>query len=101
MGWDMHLRTRELKQRRDSWIRGNHLSDGETPSPTGKSIGTEGKHLKLSVEGEEADLWKTGQSEYYRDGLYCGLTCPGLGHVFTAVQGGWELEHGDWRTGPG
>ena len=25
--------------------------------------------------------------------------CPGLGHVFTGVQGGWELERGDWRTG--
>ena len=25
---------------------------------------------------------------------------PGLGHVFTGVQGDWELEHGNWRTGP-
>ena len=29
----------------------------------GKSIGTEGKHLRLSEDAEAADLWQTGQSE--------------------------------------
>ena len=65
-----------------------------------KSIGIEGKHLRLSEEGEVANLWQMGQSKKYTDGLYHGPTCPRLGRVFTAVQGGWELVHGDWRTGP-
>ena len=89
----MHPRAGELKQRRDSQIRGN-------PSPTGKSIGTEGKHLRPLEEGEMADLWQMGQSEKYTDGLYHSPMCPGLGHVFTDVQGGWELVRGYWRTGP-
>ena len=55
----------------------------------GKSIGTEGKHLRLLEEGEVADLWQTGQSENYTDGLYHGPMCPGLGRVFTGVQGSW------------
>ena len=55
--------------------------------------------MRLSEEGEAADLWQTGQSEKYTNGLYCGLMCPGLGRVFTGVQGDWELERGDWRRG--
>ena len=66
----------------------------------GKSIGTEGKHLRLLEEGEVADLWQTGQSEKYTDSPYHGPTCPGPGHVFICVQGGWELVLGDWITGP-
>ena len=85
MGWDLHPGAGELKQRRDSRIKGNPLSDGETPSLMGKSIGTEGKHLRLSEEGEAAYLWQTGQSEKYTDGLYLGPTCPGMGRVFTGV----------------
>ena len=65
-----------------------------------KSIGTKGKHLRLLEEGEAAILWQTGHSEKYTDGLYCGPMSPRLGHVFTGVQGGWELVCGDWRTGP-
>ena len=34
------------------------------------------------------------------DGPYHGPTYPRLGHMFTGVQGGWELVRGDWRTGP-
>ena len=56
--------------------------------------------MRLSEEGEAADLWQTGQSEKYTDGPYHGPTCPVLGHVFTGVQGGRELDRGDWRTGP-
>ena len=60
MGWDLHPRVGELKQRRDSQIQGNPLSTGETPSLMGKSIGTEGKHLRLSEDAEAADLWQMG-----------------------------------------
>ena len=88
MGQDLHPVVGKLKQRRDSQIRGN-------PSLTGKSIGTEGKHLRLLEEGEAAHLWQMEQSQNYTESAYCGPTCPGLGHVFTGVQGGWELEHGD------
>ena len=56
--------------------------------------------MRLLEEGEAADLWLTGQSEKYTDGPYHGPVCPGLGFVFTGVQGGWELVRGDWRTGP-
>ena len=56
--------------------------------------------MRLSEEGEAADLWQTGQSEKYTDGSYHSPTYPRLGHVFTGVQGGWELVHGDWRTDP-
>ena len=56
--------------------------------------------MRLSEEGEVANGWQTGQSEKYTDGAYHAPTCPGLGRVFTGVQGGWELVHGDWRTGP-
>ena len=56
--------------------------------------------MRLSEEGEVAYLWQMGQSEKYTDGPYLGPTCPGLGRVFTGVQGGWELECGDWRTAP-
>ena len=66
----------------------------------GKLIGTEGKHLRLLQEGEVANLLQMGQSQKYTGGLYHGPTCPGLGHVFTCVQGGWELEREDWRTSP-
>ena len=55
---------------------------------------------RLSEEGEVADLWQTGQSEKYTGGLYHSPTCPRLGRVFTGVQGGWELDCGDWRTDP-
>ena len=55
--------------------------------------------MKLSEEGEAANLWQMGQSEKYTDGPYLGPRCPGLGCVFTGVQGGWELVHGDGRTG--
>ena len=75
----------ELKHRRDSQIRRNPLSDGETPSRKGKSIGTEGKHLRLSEEGEVADLWQMGQSEKYTDDQYHSPMSPGLGCVFTGV----------------
>ena len=77
----------ELKQRRDSLIWGNTLS-------TGKSIRTEGKHLRPLEEGEAADLWQMGQSGKYTDGPYLGPTCPGLGRVFSGVQEGWELVRG-------
>ena len=66
----------------------------------GKSIGTEGKHLRLSEEDEAVDQWQMGQSEKYTDAPYLGPMCPGLGRVFTGVQRGWQLVHGDWRTGP-
>ena len=95
-----HPRVGELKQRRDSRIRGNLLSNGETPSPLGKLMETEQKHLRLSEEGEVANLWQTGQRERYTDGPYHGPTWLRLGCVFTGVEGGWELVCGDWRTGP-
>ena len=98
--WDLHPRAWELKQRRDSRIRGNPLSNEENPSLTGKSTRTEGKHLRLLEEGEAADLWQTGQSEKYTDCPYFCPTCPRLRCVFIGVQGGWELVCGDWRTGP-
>ena len=66
----------------------------------GKSIGTEGKHLRLLEEDEAADLWQMGWSEKYTDGPYHSPICPRLGRVFTGVQGGWELVRGDGRTGP-
>ena len=56
--------------------------------------------MKPSEAGEVADLWQTGQGEKYTDCPYHGPTCPGLGHVFTGVQGAWELVRGDWRTSP-
>ena len=66
----------------------------------GRLSGTDGKHLKLSEEGEGADLWQMWQSEKYTDSPYHSPMCPRLGCVFTGVQGIWELVHGDWRTGP-
>ena len=39
--------------------------------------------MRLSEEGEAADLGQTGQSEKYTDGLHHSPTCPGLVHVFT------------------
>ena len=56
--------------------------------------------MRLSEEGEAANLWQTGQSEKYTEDPYHGPTCPRLGRVFTGVQGGWELVRGNWRTGP-
>ena len=56
--------------------------------------------MRLLEEGEAADLWHTGQSEKYTDSLYHRPMCPRMERVFTGVQGGWELVHGDWRTGP-
>ena len=50
--------------------------------------------MRLSEEGEAADLWQTGQSEKYTDGLYGGPVCPGLGRVFTGVQ-----DAGSWSVG--
>ena len=79
---------------------GNPLSNRDTPSPMGKSTGTEWKHLRLLEELEAADLWQTEQSENYTDGPYLSPMCPRLECVFTGVQGGWELVCGDWRTGP-
>ena len=92
-GWDLHPRVGEMKQRRDSQIWGNPLSDREINWDRRK-------HLRLSEEGEVADLWQTGQSEKYTYGPDHGSMCPRLGCVFTGVQEGWELMHGDWRTGP-
>ena len=56
--------------------------------------------MRLSEEGEAANLWQMGQGEKYTDHPYCDPTFPGLGRVFTGVQGSWELEHRDWRTDP-
>ena len=41
--------------------------------------------MRLSEEGDVADLWQMGQSEKYTDGPYHSPTCPGLGCVFTGV----------------
>ena len=56
--------------------------------------------MRLSEEGEAANKWQMGQSENYTDGPYRGPMCFRLGYVFTGVQGGWKLVHGDWRRGP-
>ena len=62
----------------------------------GKSIGTEGKHLRLLEKGEAADLWQMGQGEKYRQSVpwsyvlhtgMCVHRCArGLG------AGAWGLE---------
>ena len=67
----------------------------------GKLVGTEGKHVRLSEEGETASLWQTRQSENYTEGPCHGPLCSLLGHVSTRVHGDWELECGDWRASPG
>ena len=46
-----------------SWSRGEIPASGEAPSLMGKSVGTEGKHLRLSEEGEATNLWQMGQNE--------------------------------------
>ena len=61
---------------------------GEAPSLMGKSVGTEGEHLRLSEEGETAGLWQTGQSETYTDSLCHSPACPRLGRVSTRAHGG-------------
>ena len=82
-----------LKQRRDSRIRQNPLSNGEMPSLTGESIGTERKNLRLAEESEEADQWQTGQSEKYRQSVPRPYV-PWTGTCATGVQTGWELLQG-------
>ena len=52
--------------------------------------------MRLLEEGEAANLWQTGQSEKYTDGLYHSPTCPRLGRVSTGVQGA-----GSWCVGAG
>ena len=58
----------------------------------GKSVGTEGKHLRLSEESEVTNLWQTGQSENDTDGPYCGPTCPmGMWVHQCTWAGSWSM----------
>ena len=86
---------------RGSWSRGEVPTHGEGSTLTGKSVGTEGEHLRLLEEGEMADLWQTGQSETYTDGLRHSPARPRLGSVSASAHRGWELECGDWRANLG
>ena len=83
-----------------SWSKGDVPASRETLSLMEKLVGTEGKHIRLSEEGETANLWQTGQCENYTDSLCHNTVCPRLGCVYTSVHGGWELESGDWRANP-
>lgn len=67
----------------------------------GKSLGTEGNHLRLLDEGETAGLGQTGKSMTYTDGLCHDPVHLRLGHVSTGVHEGRELERGDWRANLG
>ena len=56
-----------------------------------KSIGPEGKNLRLSEEGEAADLWQTGHSEKY---TYVSRTVTCVHRCARALGPGvWGLEN--------
>ena len=77
----------------------------------GKSIGTEGKHLRLSEEGEVANLWQVGQSEKYADGPYhalraldwavCSQVCKGAGSWCMGTGEQARSENCCWLWGDG
>ena len=79
-----------------SWSRGEVPASRETSSPMGKSVGIEGKYLRLSEESETAGPWSTGQSENYTDGPCSGPREPDWDMcplVHTGPRAGmWELE---------
>ena len=76
-----------------SQSRGEVPASKEAPSPTGKSVGTEGEHLRLSEEGEMDGLWQTGQSGTYTNGACHSLACPSLDVCLQCTQG---LRAGTW-----
>ena len=49
-----------------SWSVGEVPAPREAHSLMGKSVGMEGKHLRLLKEDETAELWQTEESETYR-----------------------------------
>ena len=71
----------QLKQSRGS-------ASGEAPSLTGKSVGKEGEHLRLSEEGEMAGLWQIGEGETYTDSPCHSPECPRLGHEYASAHEG-------------
>ena len=54
----------------------------------GKSVGTEGEHLRLSEESETVGLWQTGQSVTYTDCPCHSPVCLRPGHVSAGVHKG-------------
>ena len=78
-------------------MRCGSCSKGEIPS--GQSVGTERKHLRLS-EGKAVDLWQSEWSENHTANPCHGPASHGQGHKSTRICS-WELEHRDWREIPG
>ena len=83
-------RVRSALGRRGSWSRGKR--------PTlGQSVGTEGKHLRLS-ENTAGNLWRSEWNENHTDNPCCGPMHSGRGCKSAGKHSGWELERRDWKA---
>ena len=97
VGWRKEGKMRRGKSRiRSALGRWGSWSRGKRPT-LGQSVGTEGKHLRLS-ESTAANLWRSEWNENHTDSLCCGPMYPGQGCKSTRKHSGWELERRDWRA---
>ena len=90
-GRDLHPGMGELKQRRDPRIWGNPVSNGEIDWDRREAFETVG----IGWSGWSVTDWTEWQIHRWS---VLWPKVPRTGTCFTGVQGGWEVERGDWKT---